>query len=180
MAMIGGDRLLAKLEEIRKKVGEGEVLRVGFLEGATYPDGTPVAYIAAIEEYGDPSHSIPSRPFFRQMIAENKPGWGVRMAASLKASSYDANAALSMMGYVMREQLQASIIKTTEPALSPITVMLRGMRSNDSDLVVTGSTVGEAARRVDEGKTNYGASTKPLNDSGHMQNSTGFDVGKVG
>lgn len=52
IGLTGGDGLRAKLEEIKQKVGDGELLRLGFLENATYPDGTPVAYIASINEYG--------------------------------------------------------------------------------------------------------------------------------
>src|SRR5690606_4338157 len=52
IGLSGGARLKAKLEEIRADVGSGDVLRLGFLEGATYPDGTNVAYAAAINEWG--------------------------------------------------------------------------------------------------------------------------------
>ena len=76
----------------------------------------------------------------------------------------------------IKGQLQQSIIDTNEPALSPVTVMLRGMKSNDQSLVVTGKTVGEAAARVAAGKTNYGASTKPLIDSGNLLNAVDYTV----
>lgn len=48
----GGEALEAKLREIAEKVGKAKTVNVGFLEGATYPDGTPVALIAAVNEYG--------------------------------------------------------------------------------------------------------------------------------
>jgi len=48
----GGDSIQRKLEEIAKRLGKSELLKVGFLEGATYPDGTPVAQIAAVQEFG--------------------------------------------------------------------------------------------------------------------------------
>jgi len=50
------------------------------------------------------------------------------------------------------------------------------MRSHDQALVVTGKTVGEAAERVANGDDNYGASTKPLIDSGHLLNSVDYEV----
>ena len=37
--------LMKKLEEIAQKMGGGAV-EVGFMEGATYPDGTPVPAVA--------------------------------------------------------------------------------------------------------------------------------------
>jgi hypothetical protein len=48
----GGAALEAKLREIAEKAGAPKTVRVGFLEDATYPDGTPVALIAATNEYG--------------------------------------------------------------------------------------------------------------------------------
>lgn len=58
----GGEALEAKLREIAEKVGKAKTVNVGFLEGATYPDGTPVAYIAAVNEYGGtatiPAHDV--------------------------------------------------------------------------------------------------------------------------
>ena len=46
--LTGGDKLRAKLAEIAKQIEGKHELRVGFLEGATYPDeaGTPVAEIS--------------------------------------------------------------------------------------------------------------------------------------
>jgi len=48
----GGDALMARLKEIADKAGKGGTLRTGFLENATYPDGTPVALVAAAHEFG--------------------------------------------------------------------------------------------------------------------------------
>ncbi len=55
MGVKGGDRLKAKLEEIARMAGKADVVNVGFLEGATYPEsegGLPVAAVAATQEYG--------------------------------------------------------------------------------------------------------------------------------
>ena len=52
IGMVGGEGLKRRLEEIRRNLGNGEELRLGFLEGSTYPDGTPTAQIAAIQEFG--------------------------------------------------------------------------------------------------------------------------------
>lgn len=42
----GGAALEAKLSELAEKLGDGKTLRVGFLEGATYPDGQSVPMVA--------------------------------------------------------------------------------------------------------------------------------------
>ncbi|HAC6581727.1 TPA_asm: hypothetical protein GND38_004792, partial [Salmonella enterica subsp. enterica serovar Sendai] len=56
----GGKQFRQKLKQAADNLKSGKSLKVGFLEGATYPDGTPVAYIAAINEFGG-SAIIPAR-----------------------------------------------------------------------------------------------------------------------
>ena len=48
----GGAKIKARLAEIAKMASKGELLRVGFLENATYSDGTSVAMVAAVQEFG--------------------------------------------------------------------------------------------------------------------------------
>ncbi|EMN9740683.1 hypothetical protein REW29_003772 [Klebsiella quasipneumoniae] len=50
--MSGGDKLMEHLHSIAKGLSSGDDLKVGFLEGAKYPDGTPVALVAATNEFG--------------------------------------------------------------------------------------------------------------------------------
>lgn len=172
----GGDKLAAALAKISAGVSKPATLSVGFLEGSTYPDGTSTPMVAAIQEFGAQKAGIPPRPFFRNMIAAKSPEWPEAVGELLKDNDYDAERTLGRAGEGIKGQLQQSIIDTNEPALSPITVMLRGMKSNDQSLVVTGKTVGEAAARVKAGLTNYGASTKVLDETGHMINSVDFTV----
>lgn len=58
----GGSKLEEKLREIAEKAGKANTVRVGFLENSTYPNGLPVAYIAAVNEYGGtaqvPEHDV--------------------------------------------------------------------------------------------------------------------------
>lgn len=53
--------LSSKLRGIADKLGSGKVLKVGFLNNETYPDGTSLPYVAAIQEFGAtvsiPAHS---------------------------------------------------------------------------------------------------------------------------
>lgn len=48
----GGEKLRAKLAEIADRVSDGNAVRVGFLEGGTYPDGTSIPMVAAVQEFG--------------------------------------------------------------------------------------------------------------------------------
>ncbi|EBG0050122.1 hypothetical protein VQ196_000147 [Salmonella enterica] len=122
----GGDALEAKLAEIAAKLGEGKTLRVGFLEGATYPDGQSVPMVAAANEYGDPAMNRPPRPFFRNMIGEKSPEWPQDIAKIAEATGYDAETMLGLMGEHIKGQLQGSIRDLMEPALSPVTIAKKG------------------------------------------------------
>lgn len=170
-ALSGGDKLEATLRELSKKARNAATLKVGFQNGATYPDGQLVSMVAAFNEFGAPSRKQPPRPFFRNMIAKNVSGWGAKLGVYLDSSNFDAKVALDKLGENMIGELQDSIVATNEPSLSPITVMLRYMKRKDQNLIVTGKTVGEAARRVAAGESNHGESTKPLVETGHMLNS---------
>ena len=112
------------LEAIAKKMGGGSV-SVGFMEGATYPDGTPVAAVAFWNEYGKPEQNQPPRPFFRQMIADQSGTWAGKMAKLAKVTDYDAPRVLAMMGEDIGGELRKSINEFTTPALAPSTVAAR-------------------------------------------------------
>jgi hypothetical protein len=170
----GGEGLQKALDEIAKKVSKASSVDVGFLSDATYPDGTSVAMVAALDEFGH--GKTPPRPFFRTMIEAKSPEWPEAVGNLLVANDYDAAKTLGQTGAAIKGQLQDSIIDTYAPPLSQITLMLRKMRSEDPDLVVTGKTVGEAARRVAAGESTDGVSTKPLVDSGHLLASVDFEV----
>lgn len=122
----GGAALEAKLAELAEKLGDGKTLRVGFLEGATYPDGQSVPMVAAANEYGDPAMNRPPRPFFRNMIAEKSPEWPQDIAKIAEATGYDTEKMLGLMGENIKSQLQGSIRDLMEPALSPVTIAKKG------------------------------------------------------
>ncbi len=122
----GGAKLEAALKRIARNLDKARELRVGFLEGATYPDGTSVPMVAAINEFGAPSRGIPPRPFFRRMIATNSGGWPDTIEAALKANDYDAEKALGLLGAEMVGQVQQSIIDLIDPPLAPATIARKG------------------------------------------------------
>lgn len=167
----GGDKLKTYLKGSNKLAQPG-TLRVGFLEGATYPNGTPVAMIAAIQEFGAPRARIPPRPFFRNMIAAKKGEWGPAVAGLLK--DHSPKEALAIAGESIGGQLRQSIIDTNTPPLSPITLMLRKMRGEG--VVITGKQVGIAAARVAAGESTAGVSTKPLIFTSHLINSVDYEI----
>ena len=184
-ALSGGDKLTSILEQLSKNVEKGAQVRMGFLEGSTDSvTGTPEASIAVFQEFGTVNTKsktvIPPRPFFRPLIAEQSNAWGKELGDTLKGVNYDAARALALMGELMGGQLQEAIINVSEPALSPITLMLRQMRREDQTLgspsnPIGGKTIAEAARRVAAGES-VDASTKPLIDKGDMIRAVGYQV----
>ena len=158
------------------KLSKPGTVRVGFLEGSTEPDGTSLPMIAAIQEFGSPKNHIPPRPFMRNTIAAKSSEWPDGIAMDLKATNYDINKTLHRVGAKIAGQIQESIFDLYSPPLSPVTVMLRGMKSKDQSLVVNRTVVEQARARVAAGLTNYGASTKPLVDSGNMANGVRWEV----
>lgn len=133
-------RVTTRLQQLAAKMS-GRV-EVGFLEGATYPDGTPVAAVAFWNEFGA---SGPPRPFFRTMIAEESPGWGDKVAALAKSTNNDGPKVLALMGEDIQGALIQSINDLTSPPLAESTIERKGF-------------------------------DKPLIDSSHMVNSTGYRV----
>ena len=166
----GGDALAGYLDQIEKRLTNATSVEIGWPFNDTYPDsGTSVPMVAAIQEFGAPGKGIPPRPYFRTMINKHSPEWPVAIAESLVDTKYDAKKTLDQLGLAVSGQLSQSIVDTNSPPLSPITVMLRGMRSQAKyrDLPFW-ERFAIAKDRVANNQTNYGASTKPLVDTGQM------------
>lgn len=176
MPLRGGAKLEADLSGMARRIKTANSVRVGFLENTTYPDGTSLPMVAAIQEYGAPRVGIPPRPYFRTMIKQQGPGWGGILTKILAAEDLDAEKALGRMGEVIKAQLYQSISSLQSPPLSEVTLMLRMMKKKDSALVVTGRTVAEARRRVAAGERASGVSTKPLIDTGWLIQHIGVEV----
>jgi hypothetical protein len=156
-------KLSLKLKEL-----SGIETRVGWFPGAKYEDGTPVAYVAAIQEYG--AGPIPPRPFFRTTAAGEQHAWRQYAAQGAKAVLKGAVTARDVMdglGERAQEDVKETINQITTPPLSPVTLELRAMRHKNPGLKVTGKTVGEAAWRVRQPGYKLAAGTpdKPLVDT---------------
>lgn len=131
----GGNKLVAALEAISRNANKAASVDVGFLEGATYPDGTSVPLIAAIQEFGAPSRGIPPRPYFRSMIAAKSKEWPKAVGDLLVANGYDAEKTLGQAGAAIAGQLRQSIVDTNSPPLAQSTIDRKG---SSKPLVDTG------------------------------------------
>jgi hypothetical protein len=173
--LVGGQRMQRHFKKVLAQLDGAKELRIGFLENAKYPDGTPVAQVAFWQEFG--SSRFPARSFFRPMIAKESGTWGPLLARVLRKVGYDVEKAMHRLGGYIASQLTESIVTTPQPPLSEVTLMLRKMKDNDPQLVVTVQTVAEAAARVARGeKGATGTRAKPLIDSGWMQRNTGYEL----
>lgn len=124
MAVRGGDKFAKELGEIGRRLSGPRVVRVGFLSGATYPDGKPVALVAFWNEFG--TRFIPPRPFFRNMIAAKKNEWPGGIATQLRLTGYNVDLTLQRTGAAIAGQLRESIIQTNSPPNAPSTIAKKG------------------------------------------------------
>ena len=106
-------------------------LRVGVLENATYPDGTPVAMVAFWNEYG--TKTAPVRSFFRSTVSNNKKNWVLSIQNLVKM--HEPEKAMGLMGEHIKDQIVQSIIGWSEPPNAPYTVKKKGF---NNPLVQTG------------------------------------------
>lgn len=127
-AIKGGEKLAAALAKISAGVSKPATLSVGFLEGATAPNGDSIPERAAHNEFGTPNaeYPIPPRPFFRNMVAEKSPEWPKAVGDLLKANDYDGEKTLGQTGEGIKGQLQQSIKDLTSPPLAEATIKAKG------------------------------------------------------
>lgn len=110
--------------------------KVGWFETAHYEDGTPVAYVAAIQEFG--TDRIPARPFMRPAVADHGGEWIDLMARGAKAAvdgRYTPEQVLEAVTLQAAGDVAKKISAVTAPPLSPVTVKRKGF---DKPLVDTG------------------------------------------
>lgn len=139
----GGEKLLARLAEIAVGVGKASSVEIGFLDGATYPDGTPVPLVAAMNEFGN--ENSPPRPFFRGMIQAKANEWPDAVGGLLVANDYDADKTLGQTGAAIKGQLQGAIIEYAGPGLKEATIAQKG---NSKELIDTSVMLNSVDYRV--------------------------------
>lgn len=153
--MKGGSNLRKYLNDAQQKAAKGMLVRVGFLEGSTHTSKSgsgeivQTAQVAAWNEWGDPKHNRPPRPFFRQMIESKKGGWGRSMANILKNNNGDVRGMMVLMGEGIKGQLQHSINEFTDPPLAASTIKAKGF---DKPLVDTAEMLRAVDFQVFEGE----------------------------
>jgi hypothetical protein len=152
-SVIGGKKLTLALQALEKKITNAGVLRMGFLEGATYPQKTNARFLKAVgsnaapkvqpvlsiaqvafwNEYG--TTTAPARPAFRTTIQRHSKEWGDRLGKAVKVMNYDGQKALALLGQSMRDDLENEIAQWTSPGNAALTIKIKGF---DKPLVDSG------------------------------------------
>ena len=119
-------------------------VRVGVLENATYPDGTPVAMVAFWNEYG--TRTSPVRAFFRTTVSEQKKNWVLSVQNLMKMHN-DPKQVMGLIGVHMQEQIVQSINTWSDPPNSAYTIAKKGF---DKPLVERGIMMRSISWEVSE------------------------------
>ncbi len=146
-----------KLQRLLREAGKGGVsgVKVGFFSTARYEDGTPVAAVAAWNEFG--TETIPERPFFRNALAESERSVGRILQAGLNTKKMVVDEQLAgRVGAHVQGKIQDSITSLKEPPNSPATIAQK--------------------RKKLHGKKGTGGGETPLIDTGVMLHAVAWEV----
>jgi len=130
-----GGKEFKKLLDTALKNGK-ERVEVGFFEGARYINGTQVAHVAAIHQFGAPRAGIPERPYFSNANRTVKPKL-LRVLVNnvdTKNMVVDQNIA-DKLGLVFSDELKAAITRLRTPQNKPQTIKAKG---SSNPLIDTG------------------------------------------
>lgn len=135
---------------------DGVEAKTGWFETAHYEDGTPVAYVATIQEFGAPKAGIPPRPSMRPAVAQYAPKWLDAMQHGAKAvvnGQMTASDALERVALLAAGHVRKKIREVETPALKPATIAARranksGARS-EKPLVETGQMIQSVTGKVE-------------------------------
>ena len=151
----------AKLNKLLKAIKEASV-QVGWFETSKYPGtNTPVAYVAAIQEFGYAGKNIPPRPFMRPTITAKKQEWGAlakQFASGLLSGSETVESIMGKIGQAASGDFRAAIKAVSAPPLKLATVNARKAK---------------LAKKLNYTPISLG---KPLIDSAYMLNSLTYTV----
>ena len=130
------------LDRLRQRlVGDNRVVNVGVPEGKREEDGTPVAMIAAVHEFGSPSQGIPERPFLRVAVQRNRQKYvrlnRINLVKMLRGQA-TVEQALGQLGEMAKGDVQTEIRSGDFAPLKPATIKRKG---SSRPLIDTGQMV---------------------------------------
>ena len=126
------------LDHFLKESGNNLSAQIGWFESAKYDDGTPVAYIASIQEFGSAKNNIPPRSFMRTTVKERSSEWAgasekvLSRVASGKASMNDL---FDIVGQLASANIREKIKSIHQPALKDATVKSRLSKKKNGKVI---------------------------------------------
>jgi len=142
-------------DKLRNTLGNMPTMKVGFFD-TKYPKkkgqkgpAVPVAYVAAIHEFGSPKNNIPPRSFMRTTAIEQAGAW--RKAAReifkpVMLGNATSAEALDKLGFIVEGDIAAKITQISSPPLKQATIDRKG---DSKPLVETGLLLQSVTHQVD-------------------------------
>lgn len=122
--------------------------KTGWFETARYPDGTAVAYIATVHEFGTPNARPPARPFMRPAVQNYGQEWMDTLAQGAKASLNGGPSPEAVLEVVTLQAAGnvAEQITALPPLTNPQTIKRKGFATA---LVDTGQMIQSVTGKVE-------------------------------
>ena len=115
-----------RIKKLMRELNDIEA-QAGWFASSKYPDGTPVAYVASIQEFG--YGPIPPRSFMRPTVAAQKDRWS-KIAVKMTKTATSGEAIAEVMGATMAGDFREAIAELTTPPLAEETLYARKHRKN--------------------------------------------------
>jgi len=135
MASLKYKRKSNKLPTKRLKNLKEFSLSIGWFD-AKYENGTPVAQVAMIQEFGLPEKNIPPRPFMRIAKLDHGNEWDRQMADDMKLvhkGRATQEGVLNELGKTIIRDIKQAIMNVVYPPLKEETLKNRRRKGNYSD-----------------------------------------------
>lgn len=120
------ETLTARIREL-----DGKQVKVGWFSSSVYPNGTPVALVAAVQELGSPAKNIPPRLGMRATAMRKWGEWKDLMLDGAKAilqGRRTADQVMDTMGAKAAGDIAKNIASVWEPPLKEATVKARARK----------------------------------------------------
>ena len=137
----GGSKLRQFIREAKK--GGVKNIQVGIFADSKYPDGTPVATVAAVNEFG--SGAIKERPAFRQGIRDIPAALAPLFKVGFKRTLVLDRPFAKRIGETAADVLKASYVRLRSPGNKPSTLL---KKSGSNPLLDTKTLIKSLKSRV--------------------------------
>jgi hypothetical protein len=154
----------------RAQMFKGAVAKVGIPAGKTYPDGTSIAYVGVIHEFGAPEVGIPQRSWLRSTRNQKRQEWAKNLAEGAQAvvqRRISLTDMLDAVGSVAAADVVQTIANRIPPPLKPATVAARISRARKAN-----PTFGKKQLPV--------TISTPLDDTGALVAHISYGTGEAG